>query len=444
MLNKLLKRLGKNAKSTSPTRHKASSHQFPAHDISRAAIQVTETLQEAGFSAYLVGGCVRDLLLGGHPKDFDVATNATPEQVTKLFRRSRIIGRRFKIVHVRFGREIIEVTTFRGSHEEANKKNEAVQCEKGILLRDNVYGDIESDAKRRDFTVNALYYDPAKEEILDFTNGLKDLEARQLSIIGNPDERYKEDPVRMLRAIRFAVKLGFTLTESSEKPIHQHADYLSHIPAARLFEEVLKLLMSGYATAILHKLKDYKLLAYLLPAADACLDKGSEEGKKLIFSATANTDKRIRKNQRVTPAFLYAAMLWPSLNNEMQYLIKEQKLAPQDALQRASQGLVNQQLTHTAIPKRFLIPMREIWSLQLRLPRRQGRRAYQLMEHPRFRAAYDFALLREESGEQLDGLGSWWTTFQSANEEDRENMVKALGKPRYRRQRKRKPRSPES
>ena len=438
MLKKLFQKLSP-GRTPGAQIYKSSRHTIRNEQISHSALSVTKTLQNAGFSAYIVGGGVRDLLLELKPKDFDVATNATPEEILPLFRRSRPIGRRFKIVHVRFGKEIIEVTTFRAHHSQTNTPvDDAQQCDRGVLLRDNVYGDMESDAYRRDFTVNALYYDPSTAEIIDYTGGMADLSQRKLQIIGDPDARYKEDPVRMLRAIRFQTKLGFSMSEETERPIFQHADYLSHIPPARLFEEVLKLFMSGYATAILTSLKDYHLLNYLLPSTSNCLETGSEQDKKLLFLATSNTDRRIRTNQRVTPAFIYAAMMWPQLCSEMKKLKTEQNLSVHEALQRSAQGLVSQQLGYTAIPKRFLIPMREIWSLQFRLHKRQGNRAHQLLEHPRFRAAYDFLLLREDSGEHLEGLGAWWTKFQASNNDEKEKMIKALGAPKGRRRRPRR------
>jgi len=413
-------------------------HQLSKFDVSRAARKVIDQLKKAGYSAYLVGGGVRDLLLDNDPKDFDVATDATPEQIKAVFSNARIIGKRFRIVHVRFGREIIEVTTFRGTHSDGAGGNESAQTDKGILTRDNVYGDIKSDALRRDFTVNALYYEPNDSAILDYTNGLADLQNRQLRLIGDPDARYKEDPVRMLRAVRFAAKLGFTMTPETEVAIYKHVDYLGEIPAARLFEEVLKLFMSGYATAALNQLKEFGLLAYLFPGTNAALDSGNSYYQKLVFASATNTDKRLRGGKRVTPAFIYAAMLWPPLHQAMKDLVDSQKMSHHDALQLAAQGVVSQQLAHTSIPKRFLIPMREIWSLQLRLTRREGKRAYQLVENPRFRAAYDFLLLREEAGERLDGLGLWWTQFQSADQAGKEALIKSLApsgnrKPRRRR-----------
>jgi len=416
---------------------------FGNKNISSGSLKVIRELQKEGFQAYLVGGGVRDLCLGRNPKDFDVGTNATPEQVKQVFNRARIIGRRFQIVHVRIGREIIEVTTFRANHQSAGNAGQAKQSENGILLRDNVYGDIESDAERRDFTVNALYYDPSTEHIHDFCKGLDDIESRQLRVIGDPETRYKEDPVRLLRAARFAAKLGFSLEAETEKPIRELSEYLSHIPPARLFEEVLKLFMSGDAQKTLALLRDYNLLAYLFPATAQCMDDGDEKDIALITFATRNTDKRIKQNLRVTPAFIYAAMLWPALKKQSDYYVQEHKLSPQEAMQRASHGVISQQLSFTSIPKRFLIPMREIWELQLRLQKRDGKKAFAIQEHPRFRAAYDFLLLREQSGENLDNLGVWWTKFQDASEAEKQQLVRTTTKNSGRKRRpRRKPSAP--
>lgn len=421
----------------------ASDHRIDKTLVSSGSLRVIEKLQKAGHQAYLVGGGVRDLLLQGRPKDFDVASSATPEQTKALFSSARIIGKRFRIVHVRFGREIIEVTTFRASHTDAANSQQAQQTDQGVLLRDNVYGDIVSDAARRDFSVNALYYNPGNGELLNFGSSLDDLKKRTIRVIGNPDERYKEDPVRLLRAIRFAAKLGFTIEASSDRPIREHADYLGHVPAARLFEEVLKLFTNGSATATLTLLREYELLPYLFPSLDQCLKRGNETDNSLVSHAAANTDKRIRQGKRITPAFIYAAFLWPGLRANMRQLAQETKLSTQDAMQQAAQDIVSQQLAHTSIPKRFLIPMREIWSLQLRLPRRDKRRAYLSLQHPRFRAAYDFVLLREEAGEDLGGLGMWWTRFQNATEEEQLELINSArnesgGQKRPRRARARK------
>lgn len=438
MLNRLLKLLsGKPQNKMSPPKIiPASNHGLRKAQFSPNALKVIDKLQEAGFSAFLVGGGVRDLLLKGQPKDFDVATNATPEETRKLFRNAMIIGRRFRIVHVRFGREIIEVTTFRAHHDQSVDPKDAEQSHTGMLLRDNVYGDIQSDAVRRDFSVNALYYDPSNGNLLDYTNGLEDLNRRVIQMIGDPEARYREDPVRMLRAIRFSAKLGFAMTDSTAEPIKRLASLMSHVPPARLFEEVLKLMLNGSATVTLELLREHGLFEALFPGTEQSLQKGSEFNMRFVTQAVLNTDKRIRQDKKVTPAFIYAAFLWPPLQAAIRKLVHDSKMPLVEAMQRAEQGVISQQLSCTALPKRFLIPMREIWALQLRLPRREGRKAFALLEHPRFRAAYDFLLLREQAGEQLDGLGVWWTQFQDANEELREQMVKDLGSP----QRQRRPR----
>ncbi|WP_129138247.1 polynucleotide adenylyltransferase PcnB [Modicisalibacter coralii] len=418
------------------------------HDISRqlfsdSALKVLYRLHNAGYEAYLVGGCLRDALLGQTPKDFDVATNATPEELRDLFRNSRIIGRRFRIVHVRFGREIIEVTTFRGRHTDDHGEHVSQQSEAGLLLRDNVWGNVEEDALRRDFTVNALYYNIADFSLHDWAGGLDDLEHRTLRLIGDPQVRYREDPVRMLRAIRFAAKLDFTLAPATEAPIRELAPLLLQIPPARLFEEVLKLFMSGQAVATYHLLRDYGLFAMLFPEADETLDE-LDWAEPLIIQALANTDDRVRRERPVTPAFLFGALLWPGVQQRVQRLQAE-GMPPIPAQQTAAQQAIARQLQHTSIPKRFSLPMRDIWDLQQRLPRRRGKRAYQTLEHPRFRAAYDFLLLREAAGEVKPGLGDWWTAFQEGDEHDQRRL---LGKvdadpagtaaPRKRRPRKRR------
>ena len=404
-------------------------HTVSRRDISNAALKVMRQLNDHGFEAYLVGGGVRDLLLGGRPKDFDVATNATPEQVRSLFRGARIIGRRFKIVHVRFGREMIEVTTSRGHHE-------AHRSEHGMVLRDNHYGSVQTDAMRRDFTVNALYYTLKGFELHDYTGGMQDLQHRRLRIIGDPETRYKEDPVRMLRAARFAAKLGFELEEETARPIRELAPLLGNIPPARLFEEVLKLFLGGSATATFRLLREYHLLGCLFPGPEAILTSGDEVALALMEQCMCNTDLRVRGGKTVTPAFIFAAFLWPVQQARERDLA--QRMPVGQAYHEAATQVVREQLGHTSIPKRFLLPMREIWDLQRRLTQRSGQRPYRLLEHPRFRAAYDFTLLREEAGESLDGLGNWWTAFQAGDEQERERLiakVKGDGKPRRGRRR---------
>jgi len=340
------------------------------------------------------------------------------------------------------GRELIEVTTFRGAHETKSKDNHASQNEKGILVRDNVYGDLESDAKRRDFTINALYYDPSTKEIIDFCNGVEDMRNKTLRIIGDPASRYKEDPVRLLRAIRFKAKLGFSFESSTEQPMLSHAHYLKEIPAARLFEEVLKLFLSGKAKQVLQELHAFKLLPHLFPGAAKVLEGNNELDKRLLFQAAENTDKRIAERKRVTPAFIYAAFLWPSLQEEIQALKSQSRSSAQELLFKASDAVIFEQQQRTSIPKRFQIPMKEIWSLQLRFDRRDAKRAFALLEHKRFRAAYDFVLLREQAGEQLNGLGKWWTEFQFAERDKQLAMLEQKKGGRRRAPRKRNSNAP--
>ena len=389
-------------------------HCISRKNISDSALKVMSRLRNQGHQAYLVGGAVRDLLLGGHPKDFDVATDATPEEVHALFRNSRIIGRRFRIVHVRFGREIIEVTTFRGHHDsddEPASTSSSRQSDKGLLLRDNVYGTLEEDAARRDLTVNALYYDAGSFAVLDHVHGMQDLERRSICIIGDPSQRFREDPVRMLRVLRFAAKLQFHIEPQTAKAIPQCAPLLREIPSARLFDEFLKLFLSGYAEATLDELIKHRLLEYLFPETDHIIRR-DPRAAELVRLAMASTDQRISEDKPVTPAFLLAALLWPVAAHEANVL-KARGDAPMVAMHSASQQVIAAACRIIAIPRRFSMPMREIWEFQSRLERRQGRRAAELVDHRRFRAAYDFLLLREAAGEETDGIGEWWTQFQT-------------------------------
>jgi len=384
-------------------------------------------LRGNGYQAYLVGGAVRDLLLGQHPKDFDVATDATPEAVHALFRNSRIIGRRFRIVHVRFGREIIEVTTFRGHHgSDSNQSSghHSRQSESGLLLRDNVFGTLEEDAVRRDLTVNALYYDSGNFEVFDHVHGLQDLNNRKICIIGDPAVRYREDPVRMLRVLRFAAKLKFDIEQKTAAAIPQCAALLQEIPSARLFDEFLKLFMAGYAVKTLENLLQYDLLQCLFPSVSVHLAERST-GLAVIRAAMESTDRRIHQGKPVTPAFILAAILWPVVSSRSRQL-QDGGDAPMVAMHKAGQQAVSEAAQTIAIPKRFSQPMKEIWEFQLRLQRRQGRKAAELVDHRRFRAAYDFLLLREQVGEEAPGLGSWWTEFQTLSLEQR--LAQAMGK----------------
>ncbi len=417
-----------------------SEHQIPRRHLDDNAMKVVYRLEDAGYEGYLVGGCIRDLLMQKQPKDFDIATSAHPEDAEALFRRGRLIGRRFKLLHVRFGRDIIEVATFRASHDhdKAGKDN-ARTADTGMIVRDNVYGTIEEDALRRDFTVNALYYDAKDHSLIDFANGYRDIQNRCLRMIGDASERYREDPVRMLRAARFAAKLGFDIEPGTAQPIHELAPLMRNVAAARLFDEVLKLLQSGHGEASFRQLKRFGLFQYLFPLTDEALDDEDYPVETLVVNALCNTDRRLAQGKSVTPAFLFAALLWYPLQRRMQQLEDETDLPPVPRLHEAANQILGEQVKHTAIPRRFSTPVREIWELQLRLPRRQGKKADQIMEQPRFRAAYDLLLLRENSGEDLGGLSQWWTDYQAANPISRREMMPQEQEEGPRRRRRRRP-----
>lgn len=394
-------------------------------------------LNKAGYAAYLVGGGVRDLLLGKHPKDFDVATDASPEQVKALFRNCRLIGRRFRLAHIHFGREIIEVATFRGHHDTGD--GEGV-VENGMILRDNVFGTVEEDAVRRDFTVNALYYNIADYSVVDYTGGLSDLKAQKLKLIGDPLVRFREDPVRMLRAIRFAAKLEFHLDESIDSLIRELGELLENIPAARLFDESLKIFLSGHAVTAYHLLKEHQILRYLFPQTDGLI-REDDYSDRFITRALANTDKRIQQDKPVTPAFLFAAFLWLPVREKARQL-QERGMTTLQSIQVAGDEIVRDYVGYVSLPKRFSFPMREIWLNQVRLEIRRGKRPLRLLQQPRFRASYDFLLLRNEAGEDLQELCDWWTQFQQENEDQQRHMVnnlKGKGQPGKKRRRRRKP-----
>ena len=414
-------------------------HTVSRRHISDNALSVLRKLDSAGFQGYLVGGGVRDLLLEKRPKDFDIATDATPEELRSLFRNSRIIGRRFKIVHLRYGREIIEATTFRAPHDVAVELGEnssrkgirnldSAHSTAGMILRDNVYGNVDEDALRRDFTVNALYYRTTDFAILDFSTGMQDLKDRKIRMIGDPAERYKEDPVRMLRALRFSAKLDFDIEEETLKPINELAYLLESISPARLFDETIKLLASGQAEATFALLQKYQPGNYLFaPTLRALLTrfKARDNAAELLQLALKNTDNRLAEGKSVTPAFLYAALLWPVVQLKLE-LNSLPKLNAAQQLNVAANSALAEQLTYTSIPKRFTQVTKEIWEMQARLETRNRRAAEGAYDHPRFRAAYDFLLLREDGGENLGGVGSWWTEFQEASAEERENMLEQL------------------
>lgn len=380
---------------------------------------------------------MRDLLLGREPKDFDVVTDAHPEQVRKIFRNCRLIGRRFRLAHVHYGQEIIEVATFRGDAESSDS-SKLHSDDNGRVLRDNVYGTIGEDVWRRDFTVNALYYNIKDFSIVDYVGGMDDHTAAMLRLIGDPETRYREDPVRMLRAVRFAVKLGFKLHPDCEKPIPDMNSLLENIPAARLYDELLKLFLAGYAVQTFEMLRHYGLFAVLFPDTERCLEL-EEQGFPKVFltKALENTDKRLAEGKAVTPYFLLAAFLW----EPMQLRISQKTAAGTDvfiAYQEAANEVINRQVKYTAFPKQVGLSMREVWFLQPKFERRQGLRSLRLLEHPRFRAAYDFLVLRSETGGADPELADWWHRFQEADEAERKHMVKTLGGPRKKRPKKRR------
>jgi len=412
------------------TIHAVKRHGIRREDISPCALRVTESLQTAGFEAFVVGGAVRDLLIGRAPKDFDVATNATPEQVKKVIRRSRIIGRRFQIVHALCNDEVVEVSTFRAL--QAAPEDDQAADEHGRLIRDNVFGSQEEDALRRDFTVNALFYDPNKEEVWDYFDGLGDIRAKRLRMIGEPAQRYREDPVRMLRAVRFAAKLGFTIDKAARKPILELADLLSNVPSARLFDEMLKLLLSGHSVECLRQLRTEGLHHGLLPLLDVVLDE--PEGARFVELALSNTDKRIAEDKPISPGFLFASLLWHQVRLGAARIESQGEL-PTPALYLAMDEVLDAQKEKLAIPRRFDAVMKEIWSMQQRFMQRGGQRPYRLLEHPRFRAAFDFFVLRAASGEVDQDIARWWEDFQHAGDTEKEAMLVVEDNPKRRRKR---------
>ena len=421
----------------------------PDHNISRAnispnALKVLYRLREAGYRACLVGGGVRDLLLGREPKDFDIATDARPEQIYRLFRNCRLIGRRFRLAHVQFDQEIIEVATFRG-HGDDSEEGDGSTVERaadGRILSDNVYGGIEDDAWRRDFTINALYYDITNFAVLDYVGGIDDLKAGLIRLIGDPVERYHEDPVRLLRAVRFAAKLGLRIDPATEAPLHRLGQLLEKIPPARLFDEILKLFLGGSAIQTFELLRHYRLFGRLFPATERCLSHQQQHyPKTLLMRTLTGTDARLAEGKPVNPAFLLAALLWEPVREQTERL-QASGLDEVDALQTAADLVIQAQIRHTSLPRRYSLPMREIWEMQQRLTITTGKRPLRLLTHPRFRAGYDFLLLRGDADQPAAKLAEWWTRFMAMDEKDRLQAV--LPSPKSKKgksRRRRKPRS---
>jgi poly(A) polymerase len=419
-----------------PKTYTAAEHHIDRSLVARNAVRVCETLHKAGFDAYIVGGAVRDLLLGVAPKDFDVATNATPEQVKSHFRRAIIIGRRFRLVHVMTGPETTEVSTYRAPVGE-----EVATDEHGRVLADNVFGQRHEDAARRDFTINAMYYDPTSERLLDYHDGLKDIRRKRLRMIGDAEARYREDPVRMLRAVRFAAKLGFEIDEATREPITRLAELVENVPAARVFDEMLKLLTSGHSVACILRLRAEGLHHGLLPMLDVILDQ--PEGERFVMLALSRTDERVRAGKHIAIGYLFATLLW----HEVLKRWKEREGRGEHripALDAAIDDVLDTQTETLAIQRRYTTDMREIWMLQPRFERRSGGAPYKLLEHLRLRAGYDFLVLRCAAQEAPAELGDWWTRFMHAAPEEREQLVASArtaggvpGAPRRRRRRRR-------
>jgi poly(A) polymerase len=396
-----------------------SEHNISRANISPNALKVLYRLRSAGFGAFLVGGGVRDLLLDLHPKDFDVVTDADPDQIQELFRNCRLIGRRFRLAHVRFGRDIVEVATFRAAG--AEPEDERAHSDSGRILRDNVYGTIDEDVWRRDFTVNALYYNVADFSIWDYTHGFDDVRTRTLRLIGNPETRYREDPVRMLRAVRFAAKLDFELAPETAAPLATLGGLLRDVPPARLFDELLKLFQSGYAEKSFDGLVRHDLLRYLFRDTCALLET-PERDKILAFirQGLANTDERVRSDKPVTPMFLYAVFLWFPIR-ALALKLQSEGWNETHAMIEASGRIVASQ--QTLFPRRFSSPMKELLVMQWRFNQRQGIRAARLLQHKRFRAAYDFLLLRARCGEVDQETVDWWTEIQQLPPEEQQKLI---------------------
>lgn len=440
MIRKLLRRVLRRAMpgdDNAPALIPVSSHGLVAEEVSYAARKVCAILQEAGFQAFVVGGAVRDLLAKQTPKDFDVATSATPDEVRRQFRRSRIIGRRFKIVHVMIGGEMIEVSTFR-AHRDAE---DVSTDEHGRILTDNVYGTQKEDALRRDFTVNALYYDPTTQNITDYHHGVADLHQKTLRMIGDPRARYREDPVRMLRAVRLGAKLGLNIDPAARRPIREMADLMENLPPARLFDEMLKLLMSGHAVKCLTQLREEGLHHGLLPLLDVILEQPM--GERFVWLSLENTDERVREGKSISPGFLFATLLWhEALANWDARKAAGEHAHP--ALFAAMDEVLNVQGEKLAITRRIAGDIKDIWALQPRFEKRAGKAPFRLLEQPRYRAGWDFLRLRAQSGEIDMALVDWWHQFAHAGGNERESMIAPAqpGEGRRRRRRRSKKAAP--
>jgi len=412
----------KDKKAIKPTIIPRAGHIISRANINRNALKVLYRLHEGGYSAYLVGGCVRDLLLGYKPKDFDIATNALPEDIRKLFKNCRLIGKRFRLAHILFGKEIIEVATFRTHHENATHEHHG-KSQHGMIIRDNVYGSIEDDVWRRDFRMNALYYNIADFSIVDYVGGLEDVNNKMLSMIGDPEQRFHEDPVRLLRAVRFMAKLHIAVSPETEEPIKKLSYLLQHVSSARLFQEVLKIFQEGSTLETARLLQKYNLFLQLFPSTNASLKDPLTNN--LLTVALASTDHRISQGKTVSPAFLFAVLLWHPTVKQMSQL-ENKKLPLYIAHEKAFQIIIKEQTERLAIPRLMQMSIKEICVLQYRFSQRRPHLAHRLLDHPRFRAAYDLLLLRAHAGEPIEELSTWWTTFYTASHEERMTLLKDI------------------
>ena len=434
----MLKGLIKNFKKEKPT--PANNTQQPViiprgeHTISRSrispsALKVLYRLNSAGYSAYLVGGCVRDILLDKNPKDYDIATNALPEEVRKLFRNCRLIGKRFRLAHIVFGKEIIEVATFRTSHKDGQEKHG--HTHEGMIIRDNMYGSIEDDVWRRDFTINALYYNIADFSVVDYTNGMPDLRAKLLRIIGDPEQRFHEDPVRLLRAVRFMGKLDLNISPETEKSLYELSHLLENVSPARLYQEVLKFFQEGATFATFKLFHKYRLFALVT----------HPEAEKLLEEALRNTDSRLQAGKTVSPAFLFAVFVWQPVVIGVKHEMS-QGLPAHVAYEKVLRTVLRKQTESLTIPRTLIVTIQDICFLQHRFTCRYGAIPHRLLEHPRFRAGYDLLLLRTAAGEPTEELSNWWTEFYNADAEQRDALLKAVNQANPRKKRRhRKPRA---
>lgn len=424
----------------------ASHYGISQKNFPNNAISIVTKLHKHGYQAYMVGGCIRDLLLGQVAKDFDIATNARPEEIQKIFgRQCRLIGRRFRLAHIVYGREIYEVATFRAEHHSSANEKMSKTSEEGMLLRDNVYGTMREDAERRDFSVNSLYYDVAHNLIFDFFNGIDDLKAGRLRLIGDPVVRYQEDPVRMLRAVRFMAKLDMFLDKSCDEPIRKMAQLLNNIPPARLFDESLKLLQSGNGFKTYELLREYGLFEQLFPVLSPFFtERNDSNAERMISKALNSTDDRIRDNLRVNPAFLFAALLWYPLREKIDELKNEGGLNTFDAMALAANEILAESNKAVALHRRHTGVIRDIWALQFQFPKRTGKRPQQTLEHIKFRAGFDLLVMRAEiEGGDLVELSAWWHEYQFSNDAQRQDLLKDVKhSPNFRDEQPKKKRKP--